>query len=133
MSTANVLPLNNPNSLDCSRYAKGLYIGGKWIAGSGIPVVDPSTEEVLAEVPDASEDQARQAVDAAHAAAPGWRATPPRQRADRILDGMCGGSAGGAESHAGAKGAHHDVGPRIDRAGFAIGALEAAAKQFDGQ
>ncbi|QQR38288.1 NAD-dependent succinate-semialdehyde dehydrogenase [Devosia rhizoryzae] len=85
MSTANVLPLNNPNSLDCSRYAKGLYIGGKWIAGSGIPVVDPSTEEVLAEVPDASEDQARQAVDAAHAAAPGWRATPPRQRAEILL------------------------------------------------
>ncbi|MHA6296848.1 NAD-dependent succinate-semialdehyde dehydrogenase [Devosia sp. CAU 1758] len=85
MTTANVLPLNATTTLDCSRYAKGLYIGGEWIAGSGIPVVDPSTEEVIAEVPNATEEQARQAVDAAHAAAPGWRATPPRQRAEILL------------------------------------------------
>ncbi|ODT47868.1 NAD-dependent succinate-semialdehyde dehydrogenase [Devosia sp. 63-57] len=84
MSQANVLPLEK-SGLDCSRYAKGLYIGGKWIAGSGIQVVDPSTETVLAEVADADEAAARAAVDAADAAAPGWRSTPPRQRAEILL------------------------------------------------
>ncbi|SMQ85388.1 succinate semialdehyde dehydrogenase [Devosia lucknowensis] len=84
MSQAHAIPLAN-DSLNCSRFAKGLYIGGKWIAGSGISVVDPSTEAVLAEVADAGEADARAAVDAAEAAAPGWRATPPRQRAEILL------------------------------------------------
>src|SRR5690606_35044881 len=42
----------------------------------------PATGLVLAEVPDASIDDAMLAVDAAQAAAAGWRATPPRQRAE---------------------------------------------------
>lgn len=84
MTLASVLPLANI-PLDCSRYAKGLYIGGKWISGSGIPVVDPSTEEILAEVADATEADAIKAVDAAAAAAPDWKATPPRQRAEILL------------------------------------------------
>ena len=69
-------------TLDCARYAKGLFIGGEWVAGAGIPVVNPSTESVLAEVADADEADAARAVDAAHAAARGWRNTPPRQRAE---------------------------------------------------
>ncbi|MBO9591200.1 NAD-dependent succinate-semialdehyde dehydrogenase [Devosia sp.] len=84
MTLASVLPLTSP-ALDCSRYAKGLYIGGAWVAGGGIPVVDPSTEAVLAEVADATEAQATAAVDAAAAAAAGWRATPPRRRAEILL------------------------------------------------
>jgi succinate-semialdehyde dehydrogenase/glutarate-semialdehyde dehydrogenase len=82
------LASSSPNSapaMDCSAYAKGLYIGGEWIPSSGIPVVDPSTEQVIAEVGDATTGHAMQAVDAAHAAAPGWRATPPRQRAEILL------------------------------------------------
>jgi succinate-semialdehyde dehydrogenase/glutarate-semialdehyde dehydrogenase len=70
------------NTPDCARYAKGLFIGGQWVAGGGIPVVNPSTGAVLAEVADASEADAARAVDAAHAAAPGWHNTPPRQRAE---------------------------------------------------
>ncbi|PTE20312.1 NAD-dependent succinate-semialdehyde dehydrogenase [Cereibacter changlensis JA139] len=63
-------------------HAQGLYIGGDWLPGGGIPVLDPSTGEVLAEVPDASIGDAMRAVDAAEAAAAGWAATPPRARAE---------------------------------------------------
>lgn len=63
-------------------HAQGLYIGGEWLPGAGILVVDPATAEVLAEVPDASVADALRAVDAAEAAAAGWRATPARQRAE---------------------------------------------------
>lgn len=63
-------------------HAQGLYIGGEWLPGSGIPVVDPATTNVLAEVPDASVLDALRAVDAAETAAADWRATPARQRAE---------------------------------------------------
>ncbi|WP_157019932.1 NAD-dependent succinate-semialdehyde dehydrogenase [Mesorhizobium xinjiangense] len=67
---------------DPSLHAHGLYIGGRWEKGSGIPVFDPSTGNVLAEVPDATVDDAMRAVDAAEAAAQTWRATPARQRSE---------------------------------------------------
>ncbi len=67
---------------DPSLHAEGLYIGGKWEAGIGIPVTDPSTGNKLAEVPDASLEDAMRAVDAAEAAAADWRRTPPRQRSE---------------------------------------------------
>lgn len=70
------------NYADPTLHAQGLYIGGKWVSGFGIPVMDPATADVLAEVPNATVEQALQAVDAAQAAAAGWRATPPRQRAE---------------------------------------------------
>jgi succinate-semialdehyde dehydrogenase/glutarate-semialdehyde dehydrogenase len=62
-----------------------LFIGGQWRAaasGRRIDVADPSTETILASVADASVEDALDAVDAAAAAAPGWAATSPRQRAD---------------------------------------------------
>lgn len=67
---------------DPALHAQGLYIGGQWEAGTGIPVLDPSTGQALAEVSDASIEDAMRAVDAAEAAAGGWRATPPRQRSE---------------------------------------------------
>ncbi len=67
---------------DPTLHAQGLFIDGKWQPGSGIPVVNPSTAEVMAEVPDASIVDALRAVDAADAAAANWRATPARQRAE---------------------------------------------------
>jgi len=67
---------------DPSLHAQGLYIGGRWIGGGGIPVVDPSTGLVLAEVADADLAMAAAAVDAAAAAAKGWRETPSRQRSE---------------------------------------------------
>ncbi len=70
---------------DLSVHARGLFIGGQWVdaAGGGrIAVVDPSTEAVLAHVPDATVADAAAAVDAAAAAAPGWAAMPPRSRSE---------------------------------------------------
>lgn len=67
---------------DPAAHARGLYIGGRWLPGGGIPVIDPSTGSALAEVPDAARADAAAAVEAAAAAAPGWRATPTRQRAE---------------------------------------------------
>ena len=61
----------------------GLFIGGEWAKGNGTcPVLDPATEEPLAEVADGTVDDALDAVSAAHAALPGWAATPPRKRAE---------------------------------------------------
>ncbi|MBS9721370.1 NAD-dependent succinate-semialdehyde dehydrogenase [Tianweitania sp. BSSL-BM11] len=67
---------------DPALHAEGLYINCQWEKGQDIPVVDPSTGEVLAHVADAGIDDALRAVDAAHAAAAGWRATPSRQRSE---------------------------------------------------
>ena len=63
----------------------GLLIGGEWTGGRGggtIPVIDPATEDAVAEVADGTEQDALDAVGAAQAALAGWAATPPRQRAE---------------------------------------------------
>ena len=49
--------------LDCAPYARGLFIGGQWQSGRGIPVVNPSDESILAEVPDATVSEALAAVE----------------------------------------------------------------------
>jgi betaine-aldehyde dehydrogenase len=51
-----------------------LYVGGEWVAPSGtntIEVISPTTEEVIARVPEASEGDVDRAVDAAKAALAG--------------------------------------------------------------
>ena len=59
-----------------------LYIGGEFIdTGNRLTVLDPATGERLAEVPLAGEREVDQAVRAASAAFPGWRVTPPAERA----------------------------------------------------
>ncbi len=71
--------------LDLQGWSKGLFIDGKWLegeAGRRIPVVDPSTETLLAHVADAGLGDAAAAVDAAARAAPGWAATAPRKRSE---------------------------------------------------
>jgi succinate-semialdehyde dehydrogenase / glutarate-semialdehyde dehydrogenase len=62
----------------------GLLIGGEWVSGAagGLAVVDPSTEDTVAEVASASTEDALRAVTAASDALPGWAGTPPRQRAE---------------------------------------------------
>src|ERR1700735_4081265 len=61
----------------------GLLIGGEWSKGNAtFPVLDPATEEPLAEVADGTAADALDAVSAASAALPGWAATAPRQRAE---------------------------------------------------
>src|SRR5215208_1643637 len=54
---------------------RGLYIGGAWrdaTGGGTLPVEDPGTGEVLAEIADATADDARAALDAACSAQPAW-------------------------------------------------------------
>jgi succinate-semialdehyde dehydrogenase / glutarate-semialdehyde dehydrogenase len=74
MSIAELTGINVPT---------GLLIGGMWTKGGAtFPVLDPATEEPLAEVADGTVADALDAVGAAQAALPGWAATPPRQRAE---------------------------------------------------
>src|SRR4051794_15372267 len=75
---------------------KRLFIGGEWRDASGgatLTVEDPSTGEGLCEVADATEDDARAALDAAVDAQDAWRDTGPRERSDilrRAFDGIMG-------------------------------------------
>lgn len=62
-----------------------LLIGDGWrpaASGKRIDILNPSTEEVLSSVADASVEEAIAAVDAAAAAAAEWAATAPRKRAE---------------------------------------------------
>jgi succinate-semialdehyde dehydrogenase/glutarate-semialdehyde dehydrogenase len=60
-----------------------LYINGEWVKGDGaVPVYNPSTGEVIAEIQTAGETQCDAAVTAAHAAFPSWAKTAPRVRAE---------------------------------------------------
>ncbi|MGB9405726.1 MAG: aldehyde dehydrogenase family protein, partial [Candidatus Acidiferrales bacterium] len=65
------------------------YINGEWTeseSGSVFPVIDPSTEETIAEVPNANEKDVNRAVAAARAAfdSGGWPQTTAQERG-RIL------------------------------------------------
>ena len=62
----------------------GLLIGGRWGTGRGgtLPVIDPSTEDVIAQVANATPEDALDAVAAAHDALAGWAARPPRERGE---------------------------------------------------
>jgi succinate-semialdehyde dehydrogenase/glutarate-semialdehyde dehydrogenase len=62
-----------------------LLIGDGWRAaasGKRIDILDPSTEQVLTSVADASVGEGIAAVDAAAMAAAAWAATAPRKRAE---------------------------------------------------
>jgi len=64
---------------------KQLFIGGEWREGSGggtIAVEDPATGETLADVADATPDDARAALDAAVAKQAEWAEFPPRERGE---------------------------------------------------
>jgi len=60
----------------------GNYFGGRWHKPGGdfLPVLDPATNEPLAEVPLSSAAEVNAAVEAAQAAFPEWRRTPPEER-----------------------------------------------------
>src|SRR5215469_2431459 len=61
-----------------------LLIGGQWSVGRAglLPVIDPATEDPIAEVASATADDALDAVAAAHQALPAWAATAPRVRGE---------------------------------------------------
>jgi succinate-semialdehyde dehydrogenase/glutarate-semialdehyde dehydrogenase len=63
---------------------KKLYIGGEWRDGTGagtLQVLDPATEEPLAEIADATPEDAMAALDAAVEKQAEWGASPPNDRA----------------------------------------------------
>ena len=65
-----------------------LLVAGAWRpshTGRRLDVSDPATDTVLATVADADPSDAREAVDAAAAAAAGWASTSPRARADLLM------------------------------------------------
>jgi succinate-semialdehyde dehydrogenase / glutarate-semialdehyde dehydrogenase len=61
-----------------------LLIGGQWSPGGAgvLPVLDPATEDPIAEVANATPTDAIEAVDAAHQALADWAATAPRIRGE---------------------------------------------------
>jgi acyl-CoA reductase-like NAD-dependent aldehyde dehydrogenase len=63
-----------------------LLIGGEWVDGEGgsTPIINPATEQVVGEAPEASVAQAEEAARAAQEAFPAWWRTPPAERA-RLL------------------------------------------------
>src|SRR5262245_33467151 len=68
-----------------------IYVAGEWVepAEGRYPVVNPATEQVIGEAPEASAAQAEQAAAAARAAFEGWAAANPANRAEvlgRIAD-----------------------------------------------
>jgi succinate-semialdehyde dehydrogenase / glutarate-semialdehyde dehydrogenase len=63
---------------------KKLYIGGEWrdaTGGGTLEVLDPATEEPLAEIADGTPEDAMAALDAAVAMQAEWAAVPPNDRA----------------------------------------------------
>ncbi|HWM13163.1 MAG TPA: aldehyde dehydrogenase family protein, partial [Gaiellaceae bacterium] len=65
------------------------YIGGRWVEADGVeadPVTNPANGAVLAQVPRSGASEVDAAVRAAREAFPGWRATPPLERARACFD-----------------------------------------------
>ncbi len=64
-----------------------LYIGGSWrTTRDDLPVVNPSTEEIIGHLPIARENDLDDALDAAAAGFERWSQTSPRDRADLIRE-----------------------------------------------
>lgn len=78
--TRNAAPLSGAMEMHTD-----LFIGGQWRPGSGgarIAVTDPSTQETITSVADATPEDGLAAVAAAHAAAASWARTPARVRGE---------------------------------------------------
>ena len=66
-----------------------LFIAGRWLGaidGSTLPVEDPATGEVLANVANGGANEAWMAMDAAQAAQGEWASTPPRRRSEILTE-----------------------------------------------
>ena len=71
---------------DWQQHEWKLLIGGELVAGEAgtAPIVNPATEEVVSEAPEASVGQAEEAARAAQEAFPAWSATPAEERAELL-------------------------------------------------
>ena len=64
-----------------------MFINGEWAdasTGETTPVINPATEEVIAQVPKGSEADADKAVAAARAAFDEWSQTTPAERSNML-------------------------------------------------
>ena len=63
-----------------------LLIGGEWVDGSDgtYGIVNPATEEIVGEAPEASASDAEAAAQAARDALPAWKRTTPQERANLL-------------------------------------------------
>ena len=62
-------------------------IGGEWVNaddGTTLDVVNPATDERVASVPSGGSAETKRAIEAAHAALPGWRDRPAAERAQAL-------------------------------------------------
>lgn len=69
---------------DSSLFHQAALIDGEWLAatsGPAIDVADPATGEIIGTVPDCTAEQTREAIGAANAAFPEWRARTAHERA----------------------------------------------------
>ena len=69
---------------DHELFREACYIDGRWVApagGSTIAVDDPATGEIIGTVPKLGRGETREAIAAAAAAYPEWRARPAKERA----------------------------------------------------
>ncbi len=59
------------------------YVDGEWVESQGeyVDVVNPATGKVIGKVPISTQEEIKQAVEAAQRAFPEWRRTPPLERA----------------------------------------------------
>jgi succinate-semialdehyde dehydrogenase/glutarate-semialdehyde dehydrogenase len=73
----------NPLRLkDASLLETRAYVNGAWVAGErSFPVHNPASGDLVAEVSDLNPGDAARAIDAAHAAQPGWAARTGKERA----------------------------------------------------
>jgi succinate-semialdehyde dehydrogenase/glutarate-semialdehyde dehydrogenase len=73
----------NPLRLkDASLLETRAYVNGAWVAGErSFPVHNPASGDLVAEVTDLNPGDAARAIDAAHAAQPGWAARTGKERA----------------------------------------------------
>ena len=82
----------DPQSLFKARY--GNYIGGDWVdpvKGQYFDNITPVIGQPFTQIARSTAEDVDKALDAAHAAAPAWGATPPAERAlilNRIADRM---------------------------------------------
>ena len=62
-----------------------LYINGQWVKGAGsLPVMNPSTGKMIAEISTADQAQCDDAITAAYNAFPAWAKTPSRVRSELL-------------------------------------------------
>ncbi len=66
----------------------GIYIGGEWVESSAeelFDVVNPANGQTLARFPQGTREDVQRALEAAKAAFPQWKSTPPAKRGEVLL------------------------------------------------